>query len=150
MSDELNQFLDPAEAVDVQTETQINVLCEVLMFDYEGDLYAVPATCVDSVVAWKAPAPVPGTDARIRGVVQDRGRVVIVMTHPTGEVRPIPVNQPNRIVICDTPRGHLGVPATATTAVEPVSLPGEPTSGSVYDSSRGPFRYLEPSRYPGA
>jgi chemotaxis signal transduction protein len=148
MTDELDQFLDPREAgADDHADAQVTIVCDLLLFDYDGDLYAVPATSVDSVVAWKAPAPVPGTDARVLGVVQDRGRIVIVMAHPTGEARPPGTGPPSRIVICETPRGHVGVPAKATTAVEPVSLSSEPTPGSTYDSARGPFLYLEPSRY---
>jgi hypothetical protein len=90
---------------------------------------------------------VPGNDTRVRGVVQDRGRVVVVMAHPTGQSRPQAPGDPKRIVICETPRGHVGVPATTTAAVESLNLPVEPTSGSVYDSERGPFVYLDPSSY---
>ena len=148
MADELEQFLDPHECnAGAQGQAQVAIVCDLLLFDYDGDLYAIPAASVDSVVAWKAPAPVAGTDTRVRGVVQDRGRIVVVMGHPTGEARSTGTDPPNRIVICDTPRGHLGVPATSTTAVESVSLSCEPTPGSVYDSARGPFLYLEPSRY---
>ena len=148
MADELEQFLDPRESrTDAQLQAQVTIACDLLLFDYAGDLYAIPASSVDSVVAWKAPAPVPGTDARVRGVVQDRGRIVIVMGHPTGEARPTGTDPPNRIVICNTPRGHVGVPATSTTAVESISLSCEPTPGTVYDSARGPFLYLQPLGY---
>ena len=88
MADELEQFLDPHECnAGAQGQAQVAIVCDLLLFDYDGDLYAIPAASVDSVVAWKAPAPVAGTDTRVRGVVQDRGRIVVVMGHPTGEAR---------------------------------------------------------------
>ena len=132
MTDELSPFLDPRESMgeDV-SDAEVSFAADVLLFDYGGDLFAVPAQTVDSVVAWKAPAPVPGNDARVRGVVQDRGRIVVVMAHPTGQARPEAPGEPKRIVICETPRGHVGVPATTTAAVESLSLPSEPASGSV-------------------
>jgi chemotaxis signal transduction protein len=151
MTDELKPFLDPRESAGSDlAEAETSFVADVLLFDYEGDLFAVPAETVDSVVAWKAPAPVPGNDGRVRGVVQDRGRIVVVMAHPTGQARPQASNEPKRIVICETSRGHVGVPATTTAAVESVSLPTEPTPGSVYDSKRGPFLYLNPSGYSAA
>jgi hypothetical protein len=148
VTDELFEFLDqagtPGAAEPGQRQT---VVRDLLLFEYAGYSFAVPAECVDSVVPWKAPATVPGADPRVRGVIQDRGRIVVVMAHPTGQEGAAGGVDGARIIICTTPRGHVGLPAAATNAVGPVELPAEPTPYSVHDGLRGPFTYLDPTKY---
>jgi hypothetical protein len=80
-------------------------------------------------------------------VIQDRGRIVVVMAHPAG-VPPGP-NPPEgkRIVVCNTARGHIGLPATSARAVGTFSLTAEPTPSSVHDSPMGAFTFLDPFDY---
>jgi chemotaxis signal transduction protein len=148
VTDELHEFLDqewtPGSTKQGQQET---VVRDLLLFEYGGYSFAVPAECVDSVVPWKAPATVPGADSRVRGVIQDRGRIVVVMAHPTGQEGPGGGADGARIIICTTTRGHVGLPAASTNAVGPVELATEPTPYSVHDGLRGPFTYLDPAQY---
>jgi chemotaxis signal transduction protein len=150
MSDELNEFVEPiATCSPEQDRSKATVVRELLVFAYEDDVYAVPASGVEGVVPWKTPTPVPGGESRVHGVIQDRGRIVVVMAHPTGQANADQRTEARRIIICSTPRGHVGLPATTTNAVGPVELPSEPSAASVYDSDMGPFTYLDPSRYSG-
>ncbi len=147
-NDELSEFREPeGELGTTELTPRRTVVRDLLLFEYGGYSFAVGAECVDSVVPWKTPAAVPGVDPRVRGVIQDRGRVVVVMAHPTGQASPAVRADPSRIIICTTPRGHVGLPAATTNAVGPVELPAEPIPYSVHDSARGPFTYLDPTQY---
>jgi CheW-like domain len=120
---------------------------DLLLFEYGRDRFAVEARRVESVVPWKPPSRIPGADGRVHGVIQDRGRIVVVMAHPAG-ITPGP-NPPagKRIVVCSTARGHIGLPASSARAVGPFTLSVEPTPLSVHDSPLGAFTYLDPFEY---
>ena len=146
MLDELSEFGDwelPASTAEERAKT--SVVCDLLLFEYGGFLFAVPAGSVDAVVPWKTPAPVPGGDAQVGGVIQDRGRIVVVLAHPSGQHGELATAEAKRIVICTTARGLVGLPASTTNTIGPVELPAEPTPSTVYDSPSGPFTYLDPN-----
>jgi chemotaxis signal transduction protein len=147
MADELSEFRDDDGALGASDQgPNRTVVRELLLFEYGGYCFAVPAVCVDSVVPWKSPAPVPGADPRVRGVIQDRGRIIVVVAHPTGQAGAGEVDG-SRIIICVSPRGHVGLPATTTNSVGAIELPAEPTPYSVHDGPFGPFTYLDPTQY---
>ena len=79
--------------------------------------------------------------------IQDRGRIVVVMSHPTGSAVLEPPLEVKRIVICNTARGHIGLPAMATHTVGTVELMSKPQPSAVYDSKFGTFTYIDPSRF---
>jgi hypothetical protein len=145
---ELEEFLDPDQALGAAAElANVGVSRDLLLFEYESDLYGITATCVVGVVPWKVPAVVPGVDMRVQGVIQDRGRIVVVMAHPAARAGARPSQEPTRIVVCATARGHIGLPAMTTRSVGKVEIVSEPVPLSVYESESGPFIYLDPSRY---
>jgi hypothetical protein len=120
---------------------------ELLLFEFGGELYAVSATRVDGVVAWKPPTSVPGADARVSGVIQDRGRIVVVMFNADGRIRRVLEETPRRVIVCTTGRGLVGLPASSTRAVGPVLLSAEPEAFSVHSSPFGTFTYLDMDEY---
>lgn len=144
---ELDQFLGSDETETTEMERRATVLRDLLLFEYAGDRYAIAAANIESVVPWKDPVPIPGADARVGGVIQDRGRIVVVMAHPTGRADAKAGGDPRRVVICTTPRGRVGLPASTTDAVAAVPLLSEPAAFSVHDSKIGPFTYLDPTGY---
>jgi chemotaxis signal transduction protein len=150
MSDELSEFLGETSDEDrEQAGATPSVTCDLLVFEHGNDLFAVPASCVDSIVTWKAPAPLPGADPRVLGVIQDRGRIVMLVAHPSGKhAEELPPVEPKRVIICTTPRGYVGMPATTTRAVGCIELSCTPTHSSVCDSELGPLIYLDPTTYP--
>lgn len=143
----LDVFVD-AEAHQAQAErATVGVPRDLLVFEFGRDRFAVEARRVESVVPWRSPSRIPGTDSRVQGVIQDRGRIVVVMAHPAG-VTPGP-NPPEGklIVVCSGSRGHIGLPATSARAVGNFSLATEPSPLSVHDSTFGAFTYVEPFDY---
>ena len=115
----------------------------LLVFGLEGALFGVDASDVDAVVAWSEPVPLPRGGTSVLGVVQDRGRIVSVLRHPSG--RDVGVDErPRRIVICRTRSGLLGLPAATTRAIAPVAIAGEPTPGSVVDTDAGALTFIVP------
>lgn len=117
---------------------------ELLVFAHGDTTYAVPARSVDAVVAWRRPAQLPASVPGVAGVVQDRGRVVVVLDSPLG--RPADrAEDDRRVVICATERGLLGLPCRQTRQVGTVSFAHVPTTGELVDSSSGPLIYLDPA-----
>jgi chemotaxis signal transduction protein len=147
MNDELAEFIDSGAHQAVAADLETTVVRDLLVFRYLDDLYGIPAACVEGVIPWKAPVPIPGADRRVQGVIQDRGRIVVLMAHPTGRSDREASPESKRIVICATPRGNVGLPATSTNAVGPVELAVEPTPFALHDSRLGPFTYLDPTMY---
>jgi chemotaxis signal transduction protein len=145
--EELSEFVD-ADAADSAERGQFEtrVVRDLLIFEYSSELFAVEASSVEGVVPWKPPVRIPGTDARVRGVIQDRGRIVVVMSHPTGRTMS-DVGEAKRVIICATPRGYVGLPAAGTNSVGPVELASAPSAFSVHDAKGGPLTYLDPRRY---
>jgi hypothetical protein len=146
MTDNLSDFADEELSTAAEGNlVQETIVRELLIFECGSSRLAVSALLVDSVVAWKRPVTVPGSDSRVRGVIQDRGRVVVIMAHADGGATEAVAGEYKRIVICVTPRGLVGLPASGTSSVGSVELSGEPTPGTVYDSPKGPFLYVDPS-----
>lgn len=88
----------------------------------------------------------PGAETRVRGVIQDRGRIVVLIAHPAG--RPTDGRgESKRIIICNTSRGYVGVPASVTNTVEGIELQSEPSALTIHDSAHGPFMFLDAERW---
>jgi hypothetical protein len=118
---------------------------DLLLFEFASALYAVPASRAVGVVPFRKPVPVPGVDPRVHGVIQDRGRIIMVLAHPAGRVGVVDsATTPTRVVICTTERGLIGLPALATRAVGRVELDAEPSAFGVCTSNHGAFTYLDP------
>ena len=114
----------------------------VLVFSYGQVLFAVPARVAETVIRWQDPMPLPGASAAFMGVVQNRGRIVTVMRHPAGTSgQEMPAL--TRIIVCATPRGHLGLPASGTRGViEVAGVALKPSA--VFDSTFGPVTFVAP------
>ena len=148
-TNELDAFVPngPAQRNDLSAHAAKTVL-DLLMFEFAGDAYAVRAGCVDGVVPWRAPSPVPGAGTRVRGVVQDRGRIVTVLSHPAGRATTAS-SDPLRIIVCETPAGLVGLPASATRAVSSAEFATEPVANGVYDLPTGACTFIDPTRLDG-
>lgn len=111
----------------------------LLLFSQGDALLAVEAQRVDSIIPWRAPAPLPMASAAVAGVVQDRGRVIAV--------RRLTVEgaTPQRIIVCTTDEGLIGIPATTTRAIGPVVLRPSLVFGAPTDSSEGVLTVLDPA-----
>jgi chemotaxis signal transduction protein len=146
MNGELDAFAsDAVEARGQESTDEGRVTIDVLMFELAGEAYAVPAAAVEGVVPWRNPAPVPGASSHVRGVIQDRGRIVAVLRHPTGrdvEAR----DEPRRMILCSTPEGLVGLPASVTRAVTQAEYSGEPKLHAVYASKEGAYTFVAPHR----
>ena len=115
---------------------------ELLTFRFQNNLLAVRASAVARVVGWQKPFPVPGGAPPVAGVVQDGGRIVVVLKHPAGIPLP-PKESPTRVVVCDTKRGPVGLPAMETRAVTTVLVEAPPASGDLLETTDGVATYLD-------
>lgn len=148
MADDLSEFVDVDETRTTHAgERRDNSVRDVFLFEYEGDKYAVSASQVVGVIPWQNPVPLPRSDPRVWGVLQDRGRIVVLLAHPRAEPQASHTRKAARIVVCSTDRGYVGLPATATLSVGPVQFPDEPHPLETVDSSAGALTYLDPSQY---
>jgi chemotaxis signal transduction protein len=114
------------------------VSAELLVIEQGPRVLAIEAHAVDSVVPWSVPAPLPRTSQVVLGVVQDRGRLVAVR-RPEGFVE-----SAQRIVLCVTGRGLVGIPATNTRSVGMVRLRGPVRYGEEVESDQGTLTILDP------
>jgi chemotaxis signal transduction protein len=114
-----------------------------LVFVARDGLFAVRAERVESVVPWRDPVTLPGSKGLVRGVIQDRGRVIAVLRHPDG-TEPSGSGDASRVLICPTPLGFLGLPATRTFAVAAITTARGLEPLAVLDTEHGPATYLEP------
>ncbi|HEX6274819.1 MAG TPA: chemotaxis protein CheW [Polyangiaceae bacterium] len=146
MNGELDAFAsDAVEARGPESAGEGRVVIDILMFELADEAYAVPAAAVEGVVPWRDPAPVPGASSHVRGVIQDRGRIVAVLRHPTG--RNVEANgEPRRMILCSTPEGLVGLPASVTRAVTQAEYSGEPKLHAVYASKEGAYTFVAPHR----
>lgn len=143
MPDELDAFRD--EAADAAAASAPVEQRELLLFELDGAVFGVLARDVSNVITWRAPAPIPQAGAHVLGLVQDAGRIVVVVRHPSASTAAAPT-KPTRIVICETRHGLLGLPATTARTVENVSLPHAPAHGELFESPAGAAVYVEPER----
>ncbi|WP_433933607.1 chemotaxis protein CheW [Sorangium cellulosum] len=111
---------------------------DLLLFDLGQVTFALRAQQVEEVIAWRAPAPLPRVGPRVLGILQDRGRVIVIVSALAG-----PAAAPLRIVVCRTPRGYLGLPAGKTRCVPAVQVSGELAPGAVVDTSEGTVTFLD-------
>jgi chemotaxis signal transduction protein len=111
---------------------------ELLVFLQGDTLLGIEARYVDSVIPFRAPALLPLAAPTVAGVVQDRGRVVVVRT--AQERGP----EPKRIIVCTTERGLIGIPASATRAVGEVIAYPAVAFGEPIDTDEGVMTLLDP------
>jgi chemotaxis signal transduction protein len=115
---------------------------ELLTFRFQSNLLAVRAHQVSRVIGWRTPFAVPGGAAAVAGVVQDGGRIIVVLHHPAGIALP-PKERPARIVVCDTRKGPIGLPAMETRAVGAVIVEGTPAAGDLLETEDGVATFLD-------
>jgi chemotaxis signal transduction protein len=147
-SQSMHRELEATASSDLETEglespEARRVAIDLLMFEHGGEAYAVPAASVEGVIPWRNPAPVPGAAPHVRGVVQDRGRIVTVLCHPTGRNLDSR-DEPRRIILCRTPEGLIGLPASITRAVTPATFAMEPKLYGVYAGRDGAYTFVAP------
>jgi chemotaxis signal transduction protein len=148
MSEDLSEFVDAdAGQSGTRDELSLGVERDVFLFQHGDRKYAVGATDVIGVIPWRTPVPLPRSDPRVRGVIQDRGRVVVLLYHPTGEPAADESAEVTRIIICTTKRGYVGLPASVTLNVGAVRFAQEPHAPATVDSDVGALTYLDPTQY---
>ena len=148
MPEDLSEFVDAdAGRSGARDELSGGVERDVFLFEHGTRKYAVSAADVIGVIPWRTPVPLPRSDPRVRGVIQDRGRIVVLMYHPTGEPAADESAEVTRIIICTTKRGYVGLPASVTLSVGPVRLAYEPHALTTLDSDAGALTYLDPTQY---
>jgi chemotaxis signal transduction protein len=133
--DELAAFSrDDEEAVHRRSDSSEHDLLVV----EQGELVlGIPAERVDSVVPWTSPAALPRTSPSVLGIIQDRGRLVAVRRAERD------MGAPQRIVLCATPRGLVGIPATSTRSIGTVRVLGGYRFGQPVDTDHGAMTILD-------
>ncbi|WP_441288857.1 chemotaxis protein CheW [Sorangium sp. KYC3313] len=112
---------------------------DLLLFDMGSVTFALRAQQVEEVIAWRAPLPLPRADPRVMGILQDRGRIIVIASPVLAE----PEATPLRIVVCRAARGYLGLPAGKTRCVAAVEVFGEPAPNALVDTSEGAVTFLD-------
>ncbi len=143
MTDDLAAFRDDTADADASRAPVEHR--ELLLFELDGAMFGVLAREVSNVIPWRAPAPIPHAGPQVLGLVQDAGRIVVVVRHPSASSTAAPA-KPTRIVICETRHGLLGLPASNARTVESVAFPSAPAHGELFESSAGASVYVEPER----
>jgi chemotaxis signal transduction protein len=143
--DESTPFEESTEQA--SQEAAGKIVRDLLVFEFAGAMYAVDAVHVDDVIPWRTPIPLPRSERHILGVVQDRGRIVVVLASPTASGEEGTGGTATRILVCSTRRGCVGLPASATRAVGPVEMTQVPSPRAVLDTSAGVLTYLDPTKY---
>jgi len=115
----------------------------VLIFEYEDTLFSVDLDSVDSIIEWQSPAPIPRSHPAIRGVIQDKHRIISVLQHPTG--RAGTDEDGTRITVCATPFGLVGIPTERTLHLGPIELSSRLVTGVPVESSFGFLLHLDVS-----
>ncbi len=139
MGDPLEPFRSKAVEEEVAEGGEAH---DLLLFEYGERVHGIRAASVDAVVAHQPPAPLPATVQAVAGVVQDRGRVVVVLRSPTGA--PEDAGVVRRLLICRTERGFVGLPCSTTRQVGRVVVNEPLTPGKLLDSSEGPILFVDP------
>lgn len=135
MGDDLSAFHDESEEDTVAADDHGSL--ELLVLAQGSLLLGVPATSVDSVVPWSEPTPIPESSARVLGVVQDRGRLVAV-------TRPLDPNaKMQRLVVCGSSLGLVGIPASSTRSVGSIVLRSEHSAGRPVMTDQGSITMLD-------
>ena len=111
---------------------------ELLVITQGALLLAIEATHVESVVSFQTPAVLPQASPWVSGIIQDRGRLVAV--RKTEHECP----QVSRIVLCNTSRGLIGIPASETRSIGQVCLSGPVGFFTPIDSDVGALTILDP------
>lgn len=127
----------------MSSEAQGSATHQLLVFELEGARFGVEAGDVDAVIAWREPVSLPGASGPVRGVVQDRGRIVSVLHHPASATVTYQ-DDPRRIIICRTRSGLLGLPASSMRAVSNVEVLGELVPGEPVETDAGNLIFVAP------
>jgi chemotaxis signal transduction protein len=137
VSDELDAFREAAVAT---AQASAHTALDVLILEQGAMVLAVLAIGVDSVIPWQTPEPLPLSADEVLGVVQDRGRLVIVQRYRAVAERP------SRLVVCRTKGGLVGLAATATRMVGAITIQGALQIDAPVHTSAGPLTIIDPER----
>ena len=133
--DELGAFpRDDEETVHKRSDSTEH---ELLVIEQGELVLGIPAQLVDSVVPWTSPAALPRTSPWVLGIIQDRGRLVAVRKAEKD------MGAPQRIVLCATAKGLVGIPATSTRSIGSVRVLGAPRHGQPVDTDHGALTILD-------
>jgi len=141
--EELAPFLpdDAGKAADGDAATQ-HLERDLLVFSHGANRFAVHSRSVLTVVPYRAPSRVPISSPHLAGLVQDQGRLIALALHPTLR-SDAGTATPARIVICETPRGFIGLPATQTHDVAAVRVQRTPEHCDVIAHPDGALTFVD-------
>ena len=144
MSEAISQVHDPLDLHDDSSDKGLRerAVLDFLLFDLGAATFALRAQQVEEVIAWRDPLPLPRTDPRVMGILQDRGRIIVIVSAALAG----PAAAPQRIVVCRAARGYVGLPAAKTRCVAAVEVFGEPVPNAVVDTSEGVVTFLDVAR----
>ena len=133
--DELSAFEhDDGEVLETRDDA---TECELLVIEQGELVLGLLAEHVDSVVPWSSPAALPKASPSVLGIIQDRGRLVAVRRphKATGRAQ--------RVVLCATSKGLVGIPATGTRSIGTVRVRGAMVFGRPVDTDQGTLTVLD-------
>jgi chemotaxis signal transduction protein len=133
--DDLSAFEHDASEVVDKREAGVDI--ELLVVEQGEILLGLAARQVDSVVPWLVPAGLPKASPWVQGIIQDRGRLVAVRK-PEKTMGPA-----QRVVLCTTRKGLVGIPATGTRSVGVVRVRGALRYGQPVDTDTGALTILD-------
>ncbi len=135
MTDLLGSFGDAGTPTHGTARAQTEL--DILVIVQGRILIGVQASSVDSVVQWQRPEPLPQSSPHVMGVIQDRGRLVAVHRHAEMS------EPPQRLIVCTTAKGLVGVPATETRHVGGVTFDGVVQHGVPVRTSAGDLTLID-------
>lgn len=93
---------------------------QLVVFRIGRERYALPTSSAREVVNYEKPRQLPGADNWVLGVLNVRGEIIPIcdLTHALGLE---PINSPERIIICDSAGGGLGIVVDEVLSVMSVS-----------------------------
>jgi chemotaxis signal transduction protein len=111
--------------------------CELLVIEQGELVLGLLAEHVDSVVPWSSPAALPKASPWVLGIIQDRGRLVAVRRPQR------PIGPAQRVVLCTTSKGLVGIPATGTRSIGTVRVFGAMAFGKPIHTDQGTLTVLD-------
>ena len=116
----------------------------MLVFRFGRERFAIYALDVKNVALWSPPVPLPTQSPIVDGVLEQDGRLIAVLSHPlAAPPKRVPKNL-SLLIVCETTSGHIGIPATTSKAVGPMTFHFESVAEENIPSSEGPLSLIDP------
>lgn len=114
----------------------------VVMFTFDDAGYVLAADRAVAIIPMRPITRLPGAHAGFAGALQDRGRIIALLSHPLAVGGAHAAG--TRVIVCQVERGLLGIPVASLAGLQELHIRVVPEHAELITHDGQPYTFIDP------